>query len=83
MEFGFLSLMLYVQIVCWGVRNMSKFDLLSVKSPSVEITIGDATFQSNVIANVEKNPNFEQPLVFRDLVRTSSKRSYTVGFCEF
>jgi len=69
MEHGLL--ILCVQIMCWGVRNMSKLDLLSVKSPSVEITIGDVTFQSNVIANTEKNPNFEHPLVFRDLVRTS------------
>jgi len=49
---------------------MDNFELLSVKSPSVEITIGDQTFQSSVIANTDRNPNFDHPLEFRDLVRT-------------
>jgi len=56
------------KIMFWGVRNMEKFDLLSVKSPSVDITIGDETIQSNIIKNTDRNPNFDQPLVFRDLV---------------
>ena len=57
-----------MQMVCWGVRNMASFQLLSVKSPSVEISLGDVTVQSNVITNTDRNPNFDEPLVFRELV---------------
>jgi len=63
-------LWLCAKIMCWGVRNMKNFDLLSVKSPSVEITVGDATVQSNVIADTDRNPNFDEPLIFRDIVRS-------------
>jgi len=55
--------------MCWGVRNMSPFQLLSVKSPSVEIMIGDVKIQSNVIKNTDRNPNFDTSVVFCDLVR--------------
>ena len=50
---------------------MARYELLSVKSPSVEITIGSETFQSKPIADTDKNPNFSDPLVFRDLVSVS------------
>ena len=57
-----------VQVMCWGVRNMALFDLLTVKSPSVEVIIGEEIIRSNVIENTDKNPNFDRPLVFRELV---------------
>ena len=69
--------------MCWGVRNMHNFELLSVKSPSVEITIGDQTFQSSVIANTDRNPNFDQPLEFRDLVRVLGQVSLVYFVMEF
>jgi len=55
---------------------MESYQLLSVKSPSVEITLGDVTVQSNVIKNTDKNPNFDDPLVFRDLVRPPLKLAF-------
>jgi len=55
--------------MCWGVRNMANFELLTVKSPSVEITFGEAKIQSNVIKDTDRNPNFDDPLVFQELVR--------------
>jgi len=75
--------MLCAKVMCWGVRNMAKFDLLSVKSPSAEITIGEKTVQSNIIANTDKNPNFDKPLVFLDIVRSSmyNQRCSNELFC--
>jgi hypothetical protein len=55
--------------MCWGVRNMARFQMLAVKSPSVEIEVGGQVVQTNVIKNVSQNPNFDVPLLFLDIVR--------------
>ena len=47
---------------------MSKFQLASVTSPSVELEIGGHVVQSKVIKNTKKNPNFDEPLLFFDIV---------------
>ena len=54
--------------MCWGVRNMQKFQLASVTSPSVELEVGGHVVQSKVIKNTKKNPNFDEPLLFFDIV---------------
>ena len=54
--------------MCWGVRNMQKFQLASVTSPSVELEVGGHVIQSKVIRNTKKNPNFDEPLLFFDIV---------------
>ncbi|CAL8096634.1 unnamed protein product [Calicophoron daubneyi] len=53
-----------VEIVCWGVRNMQKYQLSDVASPSVEFEIGGCTCESQPIRNANKNPNFKNPLMF-------------------
>ena len=47
---------------------MKKFQLANVSSPSVELECGDHVVQSSVIKNTKKNPNFDQPLYFFDIV---------------
>ena len=47
---------------------MRKFQLSSVVSPSVEIEIGGHIVRSKVIKNAERNPNFDNPLLFFDIV---------------
>ena len=47
---------------------MKKFQLASVTSPSIEFEIGGKIIESKVIKNTKKNPNFEQPLLFVEVV---------------
>ena len=56
------------QVMCWGVRNMKKFQLGCVSSPNVELEVGGHLMQSKVIKNTLKNPNFDEPLLFFDIV---------------
>ena len=54
--------------MCWGVRNMRKFQLASVTSPSIEFEVGGHMVQSKVIKNTKKNPNFDDNVLFLDIV---------------
>ena len=47
---------------------MKKFQLGSVTSPNVELEVGGHLVQSKVIRNTSKNPNFDNPLLFFDIV---------------
>lgn len=53
-----------IELLAWGVRNMKKFQLLEVTSPSVEFEIGGHVASTPVIKNTKKNPNFAEPLMF-------------------
>lgn len=53
-----------IELLAWGVRNMKKFQLLDVNSPSIEFEIGGHVASSAVIKNTKKNPNFADPLMF-------------------
>ena len=57
-----------VEVLCWGVRNMSRYQLLPVSSPFVEFEIGGQVKYSNVIKNAKRSPNFPNPLLFFDVV---------------
>ncbi|XP_064602895.1 myoferlin-like isoform X2 [Liolophura sinensis] len=57
-----------IEILCWGVRNMRKFQLSAVTSPSIEFECGGHMLNSKVIKNTKKNPNFEDPLLFFDVM---------------
>ena len=54
--------------MCWGLRNMKKFQLLEVSSPNVEIEINGTVQETKVIKDMSKNPNFDDPIVFFDVV---------------
>ncbi|XP_071827020.1 myoferlin-like isoform X6 [Apostichopus japonicus] len=56
-----------VEVLCWGVRNMKKFQLSSVSSPSIEFEVGGKIIHSKVIKNTKKNPNFSSPVLFMEV----------------
>lgn len=58
------------QVLCWGVRNMKKFQLTSVTSPSIEFECAGEVRQSDVIKDTKKNPNFDKPVLARMIVVT-------------
>ncbi|XP_061186415.1 myoferlin-like isoform X3 [Saccostrea echinata] len=57
-----------IEVLCWGVRNMQKFQLAAVTSPSVEFECGGHVFESSVIKNTKKNPNFNENVLFFDVM---------------
>lgn len=57
-----------LQVLCWGVRNMQKFQLSAVTSPSIEFECGGHVKESNVIKSTKKNPNFTENILFFDVV---------------
>lgn len=48
---------------------MKRFRLLPVNSPSIELNIGGYIQKTAKIKSVKKNPNFDNPIVFFDVVR--------------
>ncbi|CAG0913749.1 unnamed protein product [Notodromas monacha] len=57
-----------VEVLCWGLRNMDTYDLMPVKSPSIEFEIGDTVVTSTVIPNLLKSPNFPEPALIFDIM---------------
>ncbi|KAM3186213.1 hypothetical protein ACTXT7_004799 [Hymenolepis weldensis] len=53
-----------IEVLCWGVRNMEKYQLAAVNSPSVEIDIGGTVLTSDVISNLKRQPNFKKFIMF-------------------
>ena len=47
---------------------MKKYQLTSVNSPSIDFEIGDSKVTSSVIKSLKRNPNFDEPLFFFDVV---------------
>ncbi|CAG9535808.1 unnamed protein product [Cercopithifilaria johnstoni] len=58
-----------VQILCWGVRDLPRYQLSSVRNPFVEIRIGDKIARSDVIEDAKRNPNFKRPLIILNKVQ--------------
>lgn len=56
-----------IEVLCWGVRNMKKYQLASVTSPSVEFECGGEILKTAIIKNTKRNPNFDEPLLFFDV----------------
>ncbi|XP_060557298.1 dysferlin-like isoform X3 [Ruditapes philippinarum] len=57
-----------IEVLCWGVRNMKKYQLSSVTSPSIEFEVSGNVVQSNMIKNTKRNPNFGTPHLFFDVM---------------
>ena len=57
------------QVLCWGVRNMKKFQLANVTSPSIVFECGGHLRTSAKIKDTKKNPNFTDSVLFFDVVR--------------
>jgi len=58
----------YLQVLCWGVRNMSTYELQSVTRPSIEFECGGQSVTSTVMSNLRNNPNFDDPHLTFDVV---------------
>ncbi|GMT28153.1 hypothetical protein PFISCL1PPCAC_19450, partial [Pristionchus fissidentatus] len=58
-----------VQALFWGVRNIAKYQLLTVRRPIVEIVVGDTDAMTDPLTDVNKNPNFDEPFITFDSVR--------------
>ncbi|XP_015759469.1 PREDICTED: dysferlin-like [Acropora digitifera] len=65
-----------IEVLCWGVRNMKKFQLSSVTSPSIEFECAGVAVQSEVIKDTKKNPNFEKPVLTRMIVNLPMEEIY-------
>lgn len=57
-----------VEVLCWGVRNMKKFQFAKVTSPSIEFECMGTVVTSETIENTNKTPNFAQPLLERKIM---------------
>ena len=58
------------QMLCWGVRDMKHYQLQKVDSPLVELECGGTVLRSKHIKDASKNPNFPEPILTIDVVRT-------------
>lgn len=58
-----------LQVLFWGVREMKRINLTTVDRPQVDIDLAGHIIPSTVITNAKKNPNFQNPVSFFDLVR--------------
>ena len=71
-----------VEVLCWGVRDMKKFQLLHVTSPIMEMECGGVKIQSEYIRDAKENPNFPNPVLpFFDVVNGTSLSSDSYGIC--
>lgn len=57
------------------MREMKRINLTTVDRPQVDIDLAGHVIQSTVIANAKKNPNFQNPVIFFDVVRKMFYRS--------
>ena len=58
-----------IEVLFWGVREMKRINLTTVDRPQVDIDCAGHVIQSTVISNAKKNPNFQNPVCFFDVVR--------------
>ena len=74
---------LCLQVLCWGVRDMKRFQLLQVTSPLVEFECGGVSVKSKNIKNTKDNPNFPDPVLSFDVVSlpVQAAHSYAVILC--
>ncbi|KAB7494930.1 Dysferlin [Armadillidium nasatum] len=56
-----------IEVLCWGIRNMSTFDLQSVTRPSIEFECGGQEVKSSIMNNSRQNPNFDNPHLYFDV----------------
>lgn len=61
-----------LQVLCWGVRDMKRYQLLHVTSPLVELECGGTIIRSDHIKDAKANPNFPKPVISFDVVGVAS-----------
>ena len=65
------------QVLCWGVRDMKRYQLLKVSSPLVELECGGTVIQSKPIEDTSKDSNFPHHIITMDVV---SSKLYRTSF---
>ncbi|XP_062502177.1 myoferlin-like isoform X2 [Corticium candelabrum] len=65
-----------IEVLAWGVRDMKRYQLLSVDNPAVHLEVGGHILKSDPIDNLKKNPNFEKPHILFKSVYLPKKRIY-------
>lgn len=66
-----------VEVLCWGVRNMKKFQLAKVTSPSIEFECMGTIIPSKTIENTKKTPNFAEPILERKILNLPVEDLYS------
>ncbi len=51
----------------WGIREAKRIQLLSVDHPRVDVELAGNILKSGRIANMAKNSNFDEPLLYMDI----------------
>ena len=67
------------QVLTWGVRNMKKFQLAAVNSPSIEIECGGVFRATPKIKSAKENPNFSITSLFFDVVSVNKQVTVCLG----
>ncbi|CAJ0931431.1 unnamed protein product, partial [Mesorhabditis belari] len=52
-----------IQMLCWGVRNLHRHNLLTVRRPFISMIFGDVDAKTKALNDVKENPNFTEPLL--------------------
>ena len=55
---------------------MKKYQLANVSSPNIQFEVGGKIETTKMIKNASKNPNFDVPTYFLDVVRSALKKFY-------
>lgn len=66
-----------VEVLCWGVRNMKKYQLVKVTSPSIEFECMGEVIPSTVIEDTKKTPNFAEPVLERRILNLPVEDMYS------
>lgn len=66
-----------LEVLCWGVRNMKKFQLAKVTSPSIEFECMGTIIPSKTIQNTKKTPNFAEPVLERKILNLPVEDVYS------
>ena len=70
----------FFKVLCWGVRNMKKYQLVKVTSPSIEFECMGEVIPSTVIEDTKKTPNFAEPVLERRILVSLMRQLQLVGF---
>ena len=68
-----MQMIIQHQVLTWGVRNMKKFQLAAVNSPSIEIECGGVFRATPKIKSAKENPNFSITSLFFDVVSVNKQ----------
>ncbi|XP_063717173.1 dysferlin-like isoform X4 [Symsagittifera roscoffensis] len=57
-----------IEVLCWGVRNLQLYQLMTVDKPEMEFEIGNFRKKSTGVINIKQCPNFKNPVLFYEMM---------------